>query len=184
MARLGLSVKSPRLRLVAIIVLVGVLTGLLVWYGSLPPDPAAGEYPGSDELTRDYAQYHGDRVVVSGPVLSTDPVVIDAVKGPVTYRLTITGVDTPVSRGEHLSVYGVVLEDRTIQAITAYAVPQSGLWYAYVTSFVAGLWVLGRLLSHWRLDRDPLGLTPRETPLDGRTIVREWRSQPTGDTDA
>lgn len=184
MARLGLSGNSQQLRLVAIVVLVGVLTGLLVWYGSLPPDPAAGEYPGADELTRDYAQYHGDRVVVSGPVLSTDPVVIDAVDGPETYRLTITGVDTPVSRGEHLSVFGVVREDRTIRAKTAYTVPRSGFWYAYVTSFVAGLWVFARLLGHWRLDRDPLGLTPRETPLDGRTVVRRWRSRSTGDSDA
>lgn len=184
MERIGLAVKSSRARLGAIIVLVGVLIGLLIWYGSLSPAPAVGEYYGADQLTRDYAQYHGELVVVSGPILSTDPVAIDAVKGPVTYRLTITDVDTPVSRGEHLSVYGVVLEDRTIQARTAYTVPQSGFWYAYVTSFVAGLWMLGRLLSHWRLDRDPLGLTPRETPLDVRTIVREWRSQSTGDTDA
>lgn len=184
MDAIRLSVESSWARFVAILVLLGILPGLMIWYGSLAPAPAAGEYYGTDQLTSDYAQYHGERVVVSGPVLSTNPVVIDAVEGPITYRLTITNVGSPLSKGEYLSVYGVVLEDRTIRAITAYTVPQRGFWYAYVTSFVAGFWVLGRLLSHWRLNRDPLGLTPRETPLDVRATVREWYSQSTGDTDA
>lgn len=176
-----------KVKIGVIVLLFGIQFGLLVWYGSLEPAPQAGDYPGPDELSRDYNQYLGERVVVSGRVVATDPIMLNTTYGAgAIFQVTITGVSESVTRDEELRVVGIAREDRTIHATYAYTVTEKGRWYAYSVSLLAGLWVVGRLVRHWRFERTEIGLQPRRTPLDFRGIVRNWltSTDPPGDADA
>lgn len=153
---------TVRGRLGLLLTLVALLFGLAVWYGSLAPAPALGAYPSQEHLATDYDRYLGERVTVDGSVQTTDPVTITAEYGAgQTIRLTVTGLSTSVSEGETLRVYGVVEPDSTIRAINAFTVPRRGLWYTWTVSFVAGLWVLGRIIRYWKLDTGDWTLEPR-----------------------
>ena len=167
-------VTTVRRRAVIILVLLVFLFGLAVWYGSLGPAPGLGDYPGEYQLATDYEQYLGERVTVGGPIVATDPVTIRTPTDTgAPLRLTVTDLSISVDEGEELRVYGVVEPDHTIRAINAVSVPQSGHWYAWSVSFLAGLWVLGRLVRYWRLDRRTWTLTPREVPL--APLVGGWQ---------
>ena len=157
---------SVRGRAVAVLGLLTLLVVLAVWYGSLGPSPAFGAYPGQDELANNYQNYLGAQVTLGGRVVATNPVVILANTGPGTaIRLTVTDLSTPVTTGTKLRVYGVAEADHTIRAINAFSVPRSGHWYAWTISFVAGLWVLTRLIRYWRFNPTDYTLVRRATPL-------------------
>lgn len=177
-------VTPAQRRAITVLGLLALLGGLTVWFGSLGPAPDHGAYPDEDDLATDYTQYHGKHVTVDGRVIATDPVTIvtDTDMGS-PLRVTITDLTIAVSEGEELRVYGVVEPDYTIRAQNAVAVPQSGRWYAWSVSFLAGLWVLGRLIRHWRLDLHTWTLTPRYVPLP-RLLVSWLRTQLRRDSDA
>jgi hypothetical protein len=63
-------------RTLLVAVLLAVLFGTLVAYGSVGPAPERNVYPDQRDLAADYDRYVGDRVVVSGEVVSTDPLVV------------------------------------------------------------------------------------------------------------
>jgi hypothetical protein len=156
--------------------------GLLVWFGSLGPAPALGAYPGEDDLGHDYDAYVGEDVSVSGRVVDTAPTTIVAEYGAGDQmRVTVTNLATDPSEGDALRVYGVARPGQTIRAIDSYAVPPSGHLYTYLISFIAGVWVLGRLVRYWRIDTTDWTLTPRDTPLTltfGDRVwasIRQWR---------
>lgn len=158
-------------RLGALLVLLAALLGLVVWFGTLTPAPALGAYPGTDHLATDYDAYVGERVAVGGTVRTTDPVTITSESDTgETVRLTVTDLDVPVDRGDQLRVYGVLGPNRTLRASNAFTVPAWGHWYAYVVSFLAGCWVLVRVLRHWRLDARTWTLERRATPVWGRLV--------------
>lgn len=145
--------------------LLGLLCGLGVWFGSLEPDPSVGAYPGAEELGTDYDRHVGERATVSGRIVSTEPVVIvDEYGLREELQLRVVGLDEEVMvrEGDHLQVFGVVEADRTVRALNAVYVPNSGRLYMFSVSFLAGIWVLGRLVRHWRLDRGAWALRPRE----------------------
>lgn len=147
---------------------------LPIWYGSLGPAPEMHAYPTGDDLARDYDHYIGDRVVVSGDVKTTDPLTIASEYDPSqTIELTIIGTSSSIQSGTELQVYGIVRGDRTIEAINTLAIPQRGFWYSYTVSFIAGLWVLGRIFRGWRFNRDALALEPRHTPLSVLKLLRK-----------
>jgi hypothetical protein len=175
--------RSPRARLLAVLVLLTALFGLLVWHGALAPAPEAGAYPSQEELAADYDRYLGERVTVGGRIVETDPVAIDAEYGvEESIRLTVVGLDPGVriEEGADLQVFGVVEPDRTVRAEDAYAVPASGLWYTWTVSFLAGLWVLGRIVRHFRFDREEWGLVRRARPLTARALLGRERSRTAG----
>ena len=175
---------TPRTRAVAIATLLGILFVMTVWLGSLPPDPETNSFPSQDELSGEYDRYVGEKVVVSGEIVTTDPLVIESkLQNGESFRLSVRDVSEPVERGETLRVFGVVEEGRTIHAINAFTVPRHGHWYAWVVSFIAGLWVLNRLLRHWRFDRNEAGLEPRPTIGTPYDRVRKWWAS-TEETDA
>lgn len=164
---------TVRSRALAVLGLLGLLIGLVVWYGTLGPAPALGAYPHQADLARDYDRYLGDRASVSGRVVDTTPVTIAAeYRTGEALRLTVTGLDRTLSEGEQLNAHGIVRPDRTIRATRAFTVPSSGLWYAYGVSLLAGLWVLSRLVRYWRVDPADWTLTPRETPLPPPLVDR------------
>lgn len=144
------------------ITVLALLAGLLVlgvWFASLQPAPALGDYPDEADLAADYDAYLDEPVAVGGRVVATDPVTIDAFGGHATY--TVTGLATEPDPDDNLYVFAVARPDATLEATTAYAVPPAGRTYTYVVSALAGLWVLARILRHWRIAR--WSLSPRRT---------------------
>lgn len=166
-------VASRPWRGLALLVLLGALFGLLVWYGSLEPDPSVWALPGPEELGHDYGRYVGDRVAVSGRVVETDPIVIAAqydVNNVIRLRLVGLEDSVTVSEGARLNVYGVVEPDHTVRVLNVVQVPARGVWYTYTISFLAGLWVLGRIVRYWEVDLGELALRRRSAPLP----VGDW----------
>ncbi|WP_372910782.1 hypothetical protein [Salinigranum sp.] len=76
-------------------------------------------------------------------------------------------------------MFGHLVDEDTVQVTNAFPVPPSGFIYSYLVSFVAGLWVLARLLTQWRLDT-ARGLVRRP---DGPTLAG-LRRRLGGDDDA
>jgi hypothetical protein len=160
-------------RAAVVLGLLAVLFGLGVWYGSLSPVPDLGAYPEQADLAADYPAYVGAHATVDGRVTATDPVTIAArYGGGESLELRIVGLPTPVETGDHLRVYGVVEPDRTIRAENAFTVLRTGWLYMVTVSFLAGLWVLGRILVHWRIDRTAWALAP-----EGRHRTRRLRGR-------
>lgn len=158
-------------RLATVLGLLALLFGLGVWYGSLAPAPDLGAYPEQEDLAADYPRYVGEYATVDGRVIATEPVTIAAeYGGGEPLELRIVGLSTSVEAGDHLRVYGLVEPDRTIRAANAFTVPRTGRLYMVAVSFLAGLWVLGRILRQWRLDRATWALVP-----DDRHTTRQIR---------
>lgn len=165
--------QSPRTRAAVAFLLLCALFGLTVFHGTLEPEPSMGAFAGQEDLGDDYDRYLGERVSVEGWIVETDPAVIEAEYGvDSVLRLRIVGLDGSIriSEGKLLRVYGVVEGDRTIRALNAFAVPRSAMWYTWSISFLAGLWVLGRIVRYWRVDRAAWSLRRRSRPL----CVRSW----------
>jgi hypothetical protein len=74
---------------------------------------------------------------------------------------------TTLTPGDTLQVFGVLTDPRAVRATNVVVVPQTGLWDAWVSSFLAGLWVLARLLRHWRLDPETGALHPTPSREEG-----------------
>lgn len=146
---------------VAILLLLGALFGLMVWYGSIRPAPQGGSFPGAEMLVKDYAAHVGERVTVIGMVIRADPLVIRIESDGQMLRLRVTEVSTSATIGQEIRIFGIAKEQRTIRAIHAFTVPGRGLGYAYSVSFLAGLWILLRIGRQWRFDRATGGFKPR-----------------------
>lgn len=154
--------ESPAVRGVSLVLVLAAQVGLLVLGGTAVVGQGTDPYPSEYALALDYDAYVGSEVSVEGEVVSTDPVVIARQFQYQEIRLTIRDVDTEVTTGETLFVFGVAEPDHTIRAERAYTVSGSGQLYAYVVSALAGAWVLARLVRGWRVDPAAWGLTPRE----------------------
>lgn len=157
----------PARAAVVVVLLVGLLA-LGVWFGSLAPVPAAGAYLTQADLGTDYDGYVGERAVVAGTVVATDPLVLVASDGdgdPVRYRLVGVdrpyGVDRPVAQGDDLWVFASVEPDHTLRVERSVVLTPAGQGYARAISLLAGVWVLARVVRDWRVDGDAAGLVPR-----------------------
>lgn len=152
---------GPGIRIALVVLLLGVLAGQFVWFGSDPPPAPARNLFGTN-LDENYDSYVGERGVVDGTVVSSDPVVIAIDRDDTNVRLAISGLDRRVSTGDQLRVYGVLRPDNEFDAIDTVVVPGWGLPYAYAVSTVSGLWVVSRVVRGWRLDPGRLALERRE----------------------
>jgi hypothetical protein len=158
-----------RSRLAALCVLFALLGGLLVAHGVVEPDPAYHDYPENEHLVADYDSYVGSGAIVSGRVVSTDPVVIQAgnSRGD-EVELTLTGIDAEA--GDLVWTYGVARPDHTVAVETAVVRSDWEIRYMYVVSALGGVLVLGRTLNRWRLVPSRLACVPRESPLSARVL--------------
>lgn len=164
------TMDGPGIRIALVVVLLGVLAGQFVWFGSDPPPAPARNLFGTN-LDENYDSYVDERGVVDGTVVSTAPVVIAIDRDDTDVRLTISGLDRQVSTGDRLRVYGVLRPDHEMDAIDTVVVPAWGLPYTYAVSAVSGLWVLSRTVRDWRFDVARLTLERREptsAPEEGR----------------
>jgi hypothetical protein len=166
-----------------VLVLLGTLFGLCVWFGTLAPAPERGNYPDRHAVGPAPASYVGSTVVLSGHVVETDPVTMAVPYGVGQHRrFTVTDYRGAVTPGVELRVFGTLTDADTIRADSAFTVSASGNRYMFAVSFLAGLWVLARLCLHWRLD-DTDGLTPRATPLSPLRRLRNRFTTPVEDSD-
>lgn len=172
-------------RLVAVAALLAALFALAVRFGAATahPAPELGFYPGEDQLARDYGAYVGQRVQVSGTVVRVDPVVVAAeyetwVGGRYrtgVLRLTVANYGGSVAPGDTLQIFGTAGPDRTIRARSTVAVPGANFRYMYGVSFLAGLWVLARLVRGWTVSWTDLAVRPRTAPLAVTDAVARLR---------
>ena len=181
---------SPRSRrLLGLGVLVGLLGGCVVGFGSVTPTPVVGDYPDEASLAVNPDGYVGEYVQVTGTVVRTDPVVIEETYSVWvgdryrhgTVRLRIAGLDRSVRPGQSLQVYGTVRPDGSVQARTSVYVPAKNQLYMYVVSALAGLWVLLRLVRGWTMSVTDIALYRRSTPV---TLGELRRRRSGDDTDA
>ena len=168
--------RRARIAAVGLLLLVHVV--LFPAYGAQPVNEDAWVLPGPDEFTATPDAYVGDRVATTGIVETTSPLVlrVTTTRGP--QRITIVGFAATPDVGDKVRVYGTLTEPGRIDAHNGFVVPQRGSWYAWGISFLAGLWVLARLLRHWTVDIKTLGFRPRAEPLTvsrviGRVTTRE-----------
>lgn len=176
-------------RLTGVFLLMVVLGGLCVGFGSQTGVQTRTPLPDTDHLGYDAGRYVGERVEVSGVVINTDPVVIGAEYNYYDagerhgdfLTFTIRGVDQPLEERAVVQVYGVLESEHAIAAQNIVVVPARNYLYMYSVSFLAGLWVLGRLLAHWRLDATRLAISKRRTPVRVREFVRPGGSPEEGE---
>lgn len=153
---------TPRARLLLVAGLLVTLAGLFVLAGTIEPDPRDNSYPNTDEIAENPNSLLGERVVVGGTVTAHDPVQIRFTGGvDRELTVTVTNVDDPPPVGHELQAFGTLTDPTTVEAETALARAPWETWYMYVVSFVGGLWVLGRLVAHWRPDSAALSVVPR-----------------------
>ena len=161
--------SRPRVRTVAIVLGLVVLCGLFVAAGALTPNPELNDHPGGEAVGPDPGAYVDQEVSLGGQVVGTDPVRVEVEYGTgETFTVTVTGVDRPVTDGDHLSAFGTLKDEGTLAADRVILRQPWELSYMYVVSFVAGLWVLARTVRRWRFDADRLGFVPREEPISIR----------------
>ncbi|RDZ39004.1 MULTISPECIES: hypothetical protein [Haloferax] len=154
---------TPGQRVTGVVVLVVCLGGLLIWFGSLGPDPAVGAYPGGNELGADYNAYLDEQVVVGGEVIEAEPLTIAVEYGDgetIELHLVDENSQLAATQGDHVTLSGTVKPDQTVIVEHAYAVPGERYLYMYLVSFGGGLWVLTRIIRTWRFDRDTWSLVP------------------------
>lgn len=170
---------SRRARTVGVLCLVLVLGGLCLVYGGQTTVQAEATLPQADDLGYDAERYVGTAVEVSGIVIDTDPVVIGAEYNYYAagerhggfFTLTLRGLSVDLAERQIVEVYGVLESPEALTVQTLVVIPAGHSLYMYLVSFLAGLWVLGRLLAHWRLDSTRFAITKRTTP------VRLWPSR-------
>ena len=144
-------------RNVAVAVCLLALLGLLVAYGTLTPEPAAGRFPSNGAVDAGTLT-EGDRVVVAGTVRG------DAPGGT---RLALDGGPTVVVRGldadpgADVWLYGTY-RDETIRSERAIVRAPWELTYLYAVSALGGVLTLGRVVRTWRVDTDRWVVVPRE----------------------
>ncbi|WP_254763683.1 hypothetical protein [Natrinema marinum] len=165
-----MSAREPfgqRGRLVAGTALLAALFLLLCWTGAATAEPLETAYPDGLEVTSNPDAYVGDRVVIGGFVVETDPVVI-ATRASGYGRFTVVDAAdsrlqsaAPLERGDDVTVFGTLTDASTLEADRVLTDELRDTFYMLAVSLVGGCWVLGRLVRGWRIDRDRLALVPR-----------------------
>lgn len=169
------------LRIAVMCILIIALFGSLVWFDSMSPSPELGVPPTESNFVGSYDRFVGQRVLADGTVTSSDPLKIrvSSEKDEII-ELKIIGHDRVVSRGDGLSVYGVLETKNRIKAINIIHKPRAAQQRTYVVSFIAGLWVVGRLVRHWQPNQSRLIFEPRNIPAD-QWLWERLRSETTNE---
>jgi hypothetical protein len=151
---------SPLRRALLLCLVLGAQVGLLLWGGAVATE-LERPYVNENALVAHGDAYVNEEVAFGASVVATDPLVVAESVDGAERRLTVVDADADARVGDHLVVYGMLETPERVRAVRAYTVPQTGLWYTYGVSTLAGLWVLARLVRGWRVDTERWGLAPR-----------------------
>lgn len=164
-------------RLLAILLLLTGLAVLCPLYAQQPMNPELGVYPEDDEFVETPDRYIGDAVVTAGTVQQISPLVIEVETPQGIREITIVESALRPDIGDTVRVVGTLTATQTVRSLDGFAVPQTGRWYAWGISFLAGMWVLTRLIQHWRVEWAQLRFERRDTSLSMKavfTIPLSW----------
>jgi TRAP-type C4-dicarboxylate transport system permease small subunit len=157
--------SSQKSRFLIIAILLTILAVLLVWAGTIGPNPATNNYPGTEDIHENPSQYVGEHVTVSGTVTNTDPLTLEAETTDTTLTFVIENTDHDVAVDDRLTVFGTLQADNNVDASNTVRQKPWERYYMYAVSFIAGLLVLGRLLNRWTIDTTTWSIVPRPDPL-------------------
>ncbi|WP_164722040.1 hypothetical protein [Haloterrigena salifodinae] len=162
-------------RILAAIVLVGLLIGCLIWAGATVGDLTETQYPDETDVTPEPAAYVGDEVALGGYVVDTDPVVI-ATRASGYGRFTLVDANAqlrtdnaPLERGDRVTAFGTLEDDSTLVVERTLTREPTETRYMILASALGGLWVVGRFVRHWCIDRTALAFAPRKRSRSGRS---------------
>lgn len=170
-------------RLLFIILLLIGHAMLFPLFAQQPVTPDVGVYADSDEFIKNPNQYISEPVVTEGFVQQTSPIIIRAETSHGAYNITLTDTNLSPSTGDKLRTFGTLTAPKTVKSIYSFVVPQRGLWYTWGISFLAGIWVLARLIQHWTVNLSRLSFSRRDTPLTTREVFAMIEAN-LGDNDA
>lgn len=170
-------------RLLLVVVLLIGHAMLFPLFAQQPVTPDAGVYADSDEFILTPNQYISEPVVTGGYVQQTTPIIIQAETSQGAYNITLTDTNLSPSTGDKVRTFGTLTAPKTVKSIYSFVVPQRGLWYTWGISFLAGIWVLARLIQHWTVNLSRLSFSRRDTPLTAREVGAMIESM-RGDDDA
>jgi hypothetical protein len=154
--------RSLQRRALYLTVLFAVFAALLVWAGTIEPDPDRHNYPDTTDIHDSSKAYVGDRVSVGGVVADTEPLTIDdTVRPGETVSLIIEDNTLDADTGDTVWVYGTLRPNGRVEAINTVQRPPGDRTYMYLVSFAAGLLVLGRLVTGWTIDTTDWTVVPR-----------------------
>lgn len=160
--------SEQRSRLLMVVLLVLVLGSVFVWYGTLTYDPARNDFPEDENVAPTPEAYVGDRVTLHGMIVDTDPTQLEIMNDGESWIVTLENADTALIRGDDLgpgsyvAVHGTLSDDETLETDRVTTREPWEETYMYAISLVGSLWVLGRVLTGWQIDRDRLAIVPRD----------------------
>ena len=176
-------IDTRRARIVAVAVLLAAHVALFPAFAAQPVNQDAGVLPGEEEFLNSPDQYLGTQIETGGIVVEQSPLTIRVETTRRTEELHVRGLETTPEPDDKIRVAGTLREPTIIEAQRGFVVPQRGRWYAWGISFLAGLWVLARLVRHWRVEYATLGFVPRHRSLTIRDIAW-WTREDEGGDDA
>jgi hypothetical protein len=152
---------TQKLRFTVFFSLLVVLVGLLIWAGTISPDPTMNNYPDNDDLGGEYNAYYGSQVILGGTVVETEPVIVKVVPDTAPpSRVTFENVDNSVYRGDEISAFGTLHDGPTLDVERSITRKTWERYYMYLISFIGGIWVFIRLLQYWRIEADGFAFIP------------------------
>lgn len=146
-----------RVRIGLVVLLVVAAAGSTVAYAA--EWRSHHPYVDGEELAADGDAHVGEQAYLWTHVVAvTEEGVLVRTEGA---EILVTGVESSVSPGDVLQVYGTVEDDRRVAADRTVASDPVGISYMFGISGVAALLVGGTLLRHWRPDVRTLTLRRR-----------------------
>lgn len=150
-----------------LLVLLLTLAWSLASFGSVEEMPSNSiRDQETTEVIMEPDSHVGERVVIDGTVVDTDPVVVRLQTGGIE-ELTVTGLDRDAAAVDsQVYVFGTLTGPRTIDGDRIVVEEPWERRYMYVVSFLGGLVVLGRVVRDWQFSRDGWALVPRRDRTD------------------
>jgi hypothetical protein len=151
------------LRVALLLALVVILGWALMAFG--PVEHAQGNairFQDTTGVVPDTGASTGREVVVSGPVIQTDPVIVGVSTSGID-RVTLTGMnDWEISVGDRMYAFGTLTGPESVKVSRANIDDPWEIRYVFAASIVGGLIVYGRLFRDWRFNMEDLCFVPRE----------------------
>lgn len=162
-------------RLIGSLVLCMILTGLFIAYGAELGQQETAPY-GSEAVVTAPGDIVGERVSLTGTVVSTEPVTISVDHDDVETELVLENAPETTS-GDVLSVVGKFTSVQTLSVDPASTVVRAPweMQYMYAVSIIAVIGLVLRAVNHWRIRCGSLAFEPRE-----RTLYAQYRGSDDG----